>query len=107
VLGLLSKLFGQGGPGPQKADKADVPADDKERLTAFVRFVVSELVDAPDKVEVKAQDDGDRLALQVSCDKSDVGKVIGKRGRTIAAIRALVSGAARRAGVEVSVDVLD
>jgi predicted RNA-binding protein YlqC (UPF0109 family) len=103
VLGLLSKVFGRSETAP--ADSTQLSDDD--RLVEFVRFVVCELVDAPDKVAVGPVDKGNKLAIQITCEKPDIGKVIGKRGKTIAAIRALVAGAGRRSGREVMVDVLD
>jgi predicted RNA-binding protein YlqC (UPF0109 family) len=45
--------------------------------------------------------------IQITCRAGDRGKIIGKKGKTIMALRALVSGAAGRTKDRVSVEVLD
>jgi len=70
-------------------------------------YIAKAIVDAPDEVDVTERK-GDRgiiLELRVSSD--DMGKVIGKGGRTVRAIRNVVKAAAIREDVHVSVDVVD
>lgn len=81
--------------------------DDVESLKAFVEFIAGRLVDYPEKVTVETVDDERVLSLRISCEKSDVGKIVGKHGKTIAAIRSLVSGAGGRLGRKTVVEVLD
>ncbi|OGV75340.1 MAG: hypothetical protein A3K19_18400 [Lentisphaerae bacterium RIFOXYB12_FULL_65_16] len=76
-------------------------------MEGFVLYVVRSLVDHPDQATVKAVGDDRTLTLQVSCAKGDAGKIIGKSGKTIAAIRALANGAAGRASRKVQVEILD
>ncbi|MEA2012116.1 MAG: KH domain-containing protein [Verrucomicrobiota bacterium] len=76
-------------------------------LASFVNFVVSRLVDSPKKVNVEVAEKGKNISLNITCEKSDIGKVIGKRGRTISAIRSLINGAGSRLGKKTSVEVLD
>ncbi|HEX7246992.1 MAG TPA: KH domain-containing protein [Actinomycetota bacterium] len=73
----------------------------------LVDFLVSELVDDPDAVEViESEDDrGFRYTVRVAPD--DMGKVIGKGGRTAKAIRAVVRAAATREGTSAYVDIAD
>jgi predicted RNA-binding protein YlqC (UPF0109 family) len=47
----------------------------------------------------------DCLTFKIVCDKADIGKVIGREGQNIRAIRALVSGAASRANRKANVEV--
>ena len=77
-------------------------------LEGFVDYVVKALVDYPDEVSVETveKEDGSS-SIQIRCRKEDIGKIVGKRGKTIMAIRSLVSGAAGRQRKRVSVDVLD
>lgn len=97
VIDFLRKVLGGSGE-PE-------PGND---LEAFVAYVVKALVDAPEKVSVTMTENNGRSVIQIECEKSDIGKVIGKNGRTIAAIRALVNGAASNAGSKrVQVEVLD
>mgnify|MGYP000856164700 CR=1 FL=1 len=89
------------------AGEAGDPAVDLSGLEAFVEYVVKALVDAPEKVSLESVEKERITIIQVRCEKSDIGKIIGKSGKTIAAIRSLVSSAAGRSGLRVSVDVLD
>jgi predicted RNA-binding protein YlqC (UPF0109 family) len=73
----------------------------------LLEFLARELVDDPDAVEV-TESTGDRgtlLTLRVAPD--DMGKVIGKAGRTARAIRTVVRAAATRQGTNVHVDIAD
>jgi uncharacterized protein len=73
----------------------------------LVTFLARALVDRPDQVELRAQpvDGGTVLELKVA--PEDVGKVIGRDGRTINAMRAVLAVAALRRGAKVRLEVLD
>jgi len=74
---------------------------------AFVDFVVKQLVDEPDQVKVQSTDEEDQCLIEVQCAKPDMGKVIGKGGKTIDSIRALAASAGKRVDKRVRVEVLD
>ena len=60
-------------------------------MKEFVEFIVKHLVDKPDEVNV-AEVKGERVTVyELHVGEGDMGKVIGKRGRTAAAIRTLLS----------------
>jgi predicted RNA-binding protein YlqC (UPF0109 family) len=102
MFGKLISFFTGG------AKKRSVSASgDVREMEAFVEYVVKALVDNPDQVEINAVDGKDGAVIQVRCCKEDIGKIVGKRGKTIMAIRSLVSGAAGRQRKRVSVDVLE
>ena len=86
---------------------ATASAGDLSDLEYFVDYVVRNLVDKPDAVRVEMQDDGERVLFNVFCAKEDIGKVIGKNGQTVSAIRNLVAGSARRFSREINVEVVD
>ena len=88
------------------AKKSAVSGDVRE-MEAFVEYVVKALVDKPEEVEITTVDSEEGTTIQGRCCKEDIGKIVGKRGKTIMAIRSLVSGAAGRQHKRVSVDVLD
>jgi len=75
------------------------------KLEEFVAFSAKSLVDSPELVSTKVVErEGSKLIL-VSCDKKDTGKIIGRSGKIIAAIRILISGAASRYGIKATVDI--
>lgn len=76
-------------------------------MRELVEFLARELVDEPDAVSVvESYDDrGPRYQLTVAPD--DMGKVIGRAGRTARAIRLVVQAAARRDGTSATVDIVD
>lgn len=76
-------------------------------LEHFVDYVVRALVDQPDEVTVETVPGEKATIIQVTCAKDDIGKIIGKNGKTISAIRALVNGAGKRFEKEYTVEVMD
>ena len=79
----------------------------KEVLEDFVAFVSRSLVDNPEAVQVSMLEKDRLSVIQIRCEKRDIGKIVGKSGKTIAAIRTLVSGAGGRIGLRMTVEVLD
>jgi predicted RNA-binding protein YlqC (UPF0109 family) len=75
--------------------------------TKVLDHIVRSIVDNPDSVRVEAVDDDGVIILEVRVADGDLGRVIGRRGRTAQNIRALVRAAAERDGVDVDVDFLD
>lgn len=74
---------------------------------AVLDHIVRSIVDDPDAVRVDAVEGRNRVRLQASVAPGDLGRVIGRRGRTAQSIRTLVRAAASRDGVEVDVDFDD
>jgi predicted RNA-binding protein YlqC (UPF0109 family) len=74
----------------------------------LVEYLARALVDNPDAVEVDAyeEDDG-TIVYELRVAEEDVGKVIGRNGRTVNALRTVVRAAAVRDGRRVLVDVVD
>lgn len=70
----------------------------------FVEYIVKKLVDSPDKVEVSVVTRKSENVLQVKVDERDRGKVIGREGQTIKALRNLIS-LVLPMGKKVSIDV--
>ena len=104
----IFKLFSGGKSDGEKGGKsAGTSTGSLRELEGFVDFVVKALVDYPDEVNVTTVENGEGASIQIRCRKEDIGKIVGKRGKTIMAIRSLVSGAAGRQRKRVSVDVLD
>ena len=74
---------------------------------AVLTHVVRSIVDDPDAVNVAETEGRNRLRLEVKVGPGDLGRVIGRRGRTAQSIRTLVRAAAAKDGREVDVDFVD
>jgi predicted RNA-binding protein YlqC (UPF0109 family) len=91
----------------------DTSVDDHENYvpaptaTAVLEHVVRSIVDDPDAVRVEGAEGRNRVRLEVRVGPGDLGRVIGRRGRTAQSIRTLVRAAAARDGVDVDVDFAD
>ena len=59
------------------------------RALAVTEYVTRNLADDPDAIEVDVEERGDEVALMVHANPSDMGRLIGKRGRVIQALRML------------------
>ena len=74
---------------------------------AVLDHVVRGLVDEPDAVRIDTEQRGRRTILEVHVAPGELGRVIGRRGRTAQSIRTVVRAAASRDGVEIDVDFVD
>ncbi len=74
----------------------------------FLEFVLQQLVDHPDDIDLRQIENPGGVTFQVSVHPDDIGRVIGKSGRTIAAIRGLLNAAASKTGdVRVTVQLFE
>lgn len=79
-----------------------------EDVTSLVRTLVEQIVDNPEAVAVTGTDqENGELYVEVSVDEADIGKVIGRQGRIIKAIRTLARAAASQEGFRVEVELAD
>lgn len=72
---------------------------------ALLLHLLTPLVDHPDEVRITLGHERGALLLTVTVSPEDTGRVIGRAGRTIAAIRQIVRAAAQRGGQQVSVEL--
>ena len=70
-------------------------------------YLARSLVEDPDAVYVDAEERGGRVLLRLNVAPSDMGRVIGRRGRLAQAIRTLVRAAGASERVDASVDIVD
>ncbi|HHX04051.1 MAG TPA: KH domain-containing protein [Tissierellia bacterium] len=75
-------------------------------MSELVRTVVLRLVDDPSQVQITEKVDGSVVTVEVRVAPDDMGRVIGKGGRVINAIRTLAKVAATKENVKVFVEVL-
>jgi predicted RNA-binding protein YlqC (UPF0109 family) len=86
------------------SDTTDVLAP---TATAVLTHVVRSIVDDPSLVQVDASESRGKVRLEVRVGPGDLGRVIGRRGRTAQSIRTVVRAAATRDDVDVDVDFAD
>ena len=89
------------------ADEGDAQSGRAATATAVLEYIAKSLADEPDAVELEVSERGGKVVFSLSVGASDMGRVIGRRGRTAQAIRALVGAAGARDGVTTSVDIVD
>ena len=77
------------------------------QLRELVLLLVRRLVDEPERVEVSGTETDSRVDLEVRVAPDDMGKVIGRNGRTIKAIRSVAKAASVKLGKRVSVELPD
>ena len=68
-------------------------------MNELIEYIARAIVDNPDEVRVREEDEGDTLVYFLEVAEPDMGKVIGKQGRIANAMRALLKVAAARKGV--------
>ena len=78
-------------------------------MKQLIETMVKPLVDHPEEVRIETEESGNRIVCNLSVHPEDIGKVIGKQGRTAKAIRSIVYSAAgsRQDGKTVVVNVVD
>lgn len=76
-------------------------------MKKFIEIIVRELVDNPDQVVV-SEVEGERTTVyELRVGPGDLGKVIGKRGKTAGAIRTLLSAASAKKGKRAMLEILE
>jgi uncharacterized protein len=76
-------------------------------VRAVVEVVARALVDKPDSVYVRESSRRGMMVLELKTAPGDMGKIIGRQGRTAAALRTLVAVTAERHGVRAQLDIRD
>jgi len=76
-------------------------------MKEFVEYIARQLVDQPDEVKIEEENHDDRTLLMLKVAAADVGKVIGKKGRTAFALRTLVAAVGKKNGKKVLLEVCD
>jgi uncharacterized protein len=73
----------------------------------LIEYIARQLVDAPDDVHVEEIPEGRETIYELRVAPSDLGKVIGRQGRTVRALRTLVAAAAARNQTRAVLEILD
>jgi predicted RNA-binding protein YlqC (UPF0109 family) len=76
-------------------------------MREVLEYLAKSLVDDPEAVVVNEVQNGGTVSLRLSVAPDDMGKIIGRGGRTVRAIRDVVRAAATREGVGVTVEIVE
>jgi uncharacterized protein len=83
------------------------PKKEARTMKEFVEYIVKNLVDHPDQVRINEIGGTHTLIIELGVEKSDIGKIIGKKGKTINAIRTLLMSVASRNGLRVNLEIIE
>lgn len=75
-------------------------------MQELVEYLIKAIVDAPEAVQVTPVDQGQATIYEVSVAEEDLGRVIGRHGRTAEALRTIVKAAAKKHEQVASVEIL-
>lgn len=78
-----------------------------DRIADLVEYVVTSLVDNPDDVFLDIVDSDEGTLIEINVAQEDMGKVIGRNGRVIKALRTVARAAAAHEHTRVEVEVID
>ena len=76
-------------------------------MKEFIEYIAKQLVDQPENVVIEEEAHDEKLILKLKVAQPDIGKIIGKKGRTAFALRTLVAAVGKKGGRKVSLEVLD
>ena len=76
-------------------------------MKEFLEFVIRYLVEFPDEVIITESPHGNTTIFRLAMRQSDVGRIIGRNGQTIQAIRALLSSSAARHGHKATLEIIE
>jgi predicted RNA-binding protein YlqC (UPF0109 family) len=76
-------------------------------LKELIEYMVKALVDNPEKVEVKEIAGEKSIIYELKVGEGDLGKVIGKEGRTAKAVRTIITAAAMKKGKRTVLEILE
>lgn len=78
-----------------------------DRLKELVTFIAQSLVDSPDNVEVREVAGEQTTVLELKVAQEDLGKIIGKQGKTAKAIRTILGAAAAKMRKRAVLEILE
>jgi len=82
-------------------------AEHENSLVSLIEFVVKALVDKPDNVRVVAVRGEQTTVIELHVDKEDLGKVIGKQGRTAQSLRTILNAASTKLRLRSVLEIIE
>jgi hypothetical protein len=75
-------------------------------MREFLEFVAKHLVDHPDQVGIETEEKDQKLVFKLKVAEGDVGKIIGRSGKTASALRVLLRAVAAKEGKRAVLDII-
>jgi hypothetical protein len=79
----------------------------ESNMKELVRAIVEPLVDKPNEIDIREVEQENNTVIELRVNESDLGKVIGKQGRTAKAIRTILNAASVKKGKRVLMEIVD
>jgi predicted RNA-binding protein YlqC (UPF0109 family) len=76
-------------------------------MREFIEYIAKQLVDNPGAVSLSDEEKDGKVVFKLKVGEADVGKIIGRKGRTAQAMRVLLSAVAAKNGKRAMLEVLD
>jgi len=76
-------------------------------MNAILESIAKSLVDAPNEVQITEVDGEKTIIFELRCNAKDVGKIIGKSGKTVGAMRTIMNSMAAKQGRKAMLEVVD
>jgi len=76
-------------------------------MKELVKHIAEFLVDEPDKVKVEEVESNSMCILQLTVAKNDIGKIIGKKGRTASAIRTILQASSSKLNKHIFLEIIE
>ena len=76
-------------------------------MKELIHYIATALVDHPDQIQLKETEQDDTIIIELTVAKEDLGKVIGKQGRTARAMRSLLSAAAGKVNKRSRLEIME
>jgi uncharacterized protein len=86
---------------------ADVTTEKADPLSSLVLRIIQSLVDQTEAVKLEVDHSPSGIVYKVTVASSDVGKIVGKNGRTARALRILLSGMGMKANQRLTLDIVE
>lgn len=76
-------------------------------MREFLEYMAKQLVDNPDSVQISEEEKDNKVIFKIKVAQADVGKIIGKQGRTAQSLRVLLSAVSAKHGKRAILEVED
>ncbi|MDF7801236.1 KH domain-containing protein [Pontiellaceae bacterium B1224] len=76
-------------------------------MKKILESIAKSLVDAPNEVQITEVDGEKTIIFELRCNAKDVGKIIGKSGKTVGAMRTIMNSMAAKQGRKAMLEVVD